>query len=179
MQVTSTLKQASADSKPWYGHRWPWLLMLGPFLVIIAGSITIWLAVTRPDAMVVDDYYVRGKAINQDLRRDRVAAQMHMTLAARYVQAEGQLRGELKSAGMASPGKIRIHLAHPTQPEKDLHLTAEAGQDGQFSVGLAMLERARWQVLVENEQRDWRLNGSWKWPEQQTIAIAADLPPAE
>ncbi|MFD2271608.1 hypothetical protein ACFS07_11740 [Undibacterium arcticum] len=44
---------------------------------------------------------------------------------------------------------------------------------------MPMLERARWQVLVESERRDWRLIGIWKWPQQQTIDIKADLPPAD
>ena len=30
---------------PWYRHRWPWLLMLGPFVVVVAAAITLWLAV--------------------------------------------------------------------------------------------------------------------------------------
>ena len=45
------------SSKPWYLHRWPWRLMMGPFLVVIAATYTGWIAFTRQDAMVVDDYY--------------------------------------------------------------------------------------------------------------------------
>lgn len=30
--------------EPWYKHRWPWILMGGPFLAIIGCAITIWLA---------------------------------------------------------------------------------------------------------------------------------------
>ena len=178
MQVVSALTEKSA-ARPWYGQRWPWLLMLGPFLVIIAGGITIWLAVTQPDAMVVDDYYVRGKTINQDLRRDHVASAMRLTLSAQYVPASARLSGVLKAAGVPLPGKIRVHLAHATLPEKDLQLSADVDAAGRFSIALPMLERARWQVLIESDQRDWRLNGSWKWPQQQAIAITADLPPAE
>jgi hypothetical protein len=174
MQIPSALNATRPAVKPWYAQLWPWLLMLGPFVVLVAGGFTIWLAVTSPDAMVVDDYYVRGKTINQDLRRDQVASAMRLTLATQYVPATGQISGSLRSAGVPLAGKIRLHLTHATLPEKDLHLAAEVGPDGQFSMALPMLERARWQVLVESEQRDWRLNGSWKWPEQQKIDIAAD-----
>jgi len=41
-----------------------------------------------------------------------------------------------------------------------------------------MLERTHWQVLVENEKREWRLSGNWKWPQQKAIDIIADMAPA-
>ncbi len=34
-------------SKPWYRHRWPWILMAGPAIVIVACIITIYLAFTQ------------------------------------------------------------------------------------------------------------------------------------
>ena len=165
--------------KPWYAQRWPWLLMLGPFVVILAGIYTTWLAVTRPDAMVVDDYYVRGKAINQDLSRDRVASAMRVSMSAQYVPDSGQIHGSLLAAGVPLVGKIDLHLAHATQPHKDLHIITDVDQAGHFSAPLPMLERGRWQVLVESEQRNWRLNGIWKWPEQKAIELVADLAPAQ
>jgi hypothetical protein len=44
--------------------------MLGPSTVLAGGAFVAWLAIGHPDALVVDDYYKQGKAINQDLRRD-------------------------------------------------------------------------------------------------------------
>jgi hypothetical protein len=76
MQSHALNLEETRNAKPWYAQRWPWLLMLGPVLVILAGSYTCWLAFSRQDALVVDDYYKQGRAINQDLRRDRVATAM-------------------------------------------------------------------------------------------------------
>ena len=57
---------------PWYRQIWPWLLMLGPGIVVIAGFITLWLAITSFDGLVADDYYKKGLGVNQDLsRRER------------------------------------------------------------------------------------------------------------
>ena len=161
--------------KPWYAQRWPWLLMLGPLIVVLAGSYTTWLAFSRPDALVVDDYYLQGKAMNQDLRRDRVATKLALSMALRYDAAAGKLVGTIASAGQLQAGKIKIHLIHSTQPQKDIHLEASPDAQGNFSVGLALLDLTRWQVLVENEQRDWRLNGIWAWPSQPEIALKADV----
>jgi hypothetical protein len=172
MYSTPTPKLRTAP--PWYAERWPWLLMLGPFLVIVAGSITAWLAYTRQDAMVVDDYYKKGKAINQDLRRDRAASAMRLTFAARYDAAAGMLQGQISSAGKPLTTAFVIKLAHSTLPEKDLALAAVPDAQGRFSVALPMLERARWQVAVEGNANDWRLASAWRWPAEQSVTIAAD-----
>ena len=58
----STSNKITLQSLPWYQHRWPWLLMAGPFIVIIAGFITMWISFSGADALVVDDYYKQGKA---------------------------------------------------------------------------------------------------------------------
>ena len=172
MYSAPTLKLRTAA--PWYAQRWPWLLMLGPALVIVAGSFTAWLAYTRQDAMVVDDYYKQGKAINQDLRRDRAASAMGLTFEARYDAAGGVLRGQVASFGKPLSTPLHITLAHSTLPQKDLALDALSDAQGRFEVALPMLDQARWQVGVEGAARDWRLAAQWRWPAQQTVAIAAD-----
>jgi hypothetical protein len=172
MHSAPTLKLRTVA--PWYAQRWPWLLMLGPILVIVAGTITGWLAYTRQDAMVVDDYYKRGKAINQDLRRDRVASAMRLSFEARYDAAQGMLRGDLTSFGKPVAAPFRIRLAHSTLPEKDVTLDVAPDAQGHFEVALPMLERARWQVAVEGGKHDWRLASELRWPLQQSVRIDAD-----
>lgn len=43
------------DGRPWYREPWPWIIigLLGS--VIIASFITLWIAVSNPDAMVVNE----------------------------------------------------------------------------------------------------------------------------
>lgn len=159
---------------PWYTQRWPWFLMLGPVTVVIGGSFAAWLAVTRPDAMVVDDYYKKGKAINQDLRRDRVASSLRLEAELRFDPATGRLAGSVTSFGRPTAGPLHIYLAHPTQPAKDQQLLVVPDASGQFSVAVPMLERAHWQVVIEGSQREWRLAKSWSWPRERAIAIHAD-----
>lgn len=158
---------------PWYKHRWPWLLMAGPVAVLIAGFITMWISFSGADALVVDDYYKQGKAINQDLRRDRTAASLGLSLSLRYDPAAGALVGQLNGASTASP--LNLLLVHPTVPEKDIRLVATTDRSGIFSVALPLLERARWQVQMEDAARSWRLHGEWAWPQQTTIDIRPAL----
>jgi hypothetical protein len=170
------LEQAGAV--PWYRHRWPWLLMLGPAVVLVGGSLAAYLAYTREDALVVGDYYKQGKAINQDLRRDRVAATLRLAFEAHYDPRTGMLDGRLLGFGQPVITPFRIYLAHPTLPARDLLLEVHPDATGRFSAALPMHEPVRWQVLVEGGQREWRLSRSWQWPRQQSLAIEADAPGA-
>jgi hypothetical protein len=175
---TNTMNAASphfaAVAPPWYTQRWPWLLMLGPALVIAGGSYAGYLAYSGQDAMVVDDYYKQGKAINQDLRRDRAATALGMALSLRFDPEHGLLTGTISSHGAPHTAPVYLYLAHATQPEKDIKLLAVPDAQGRFSQALLKLEKARWQVVVEGAQRDWRLARSWHWPQQATLDIAAD-----
>lgn len=162
--------------KPWYRHRWPWFIMLGPAAVMVATAVTVWLAVQQPDAMVVDDYYKQGKAINQDLRRDRAATALQLALDARFDAQAGTLSGRLLGFGRPMLAPFRIHLAHPTQPQKDVTLEVRPDDYGNFTVHATGLEPTHWQVVVEGEGREWRLARSWSPAKQPALNIVADAP---
>lgn len=160
---------------PWYRHRWPWLLMIGPAWVLVGGVVMIWLAASRPDAMVVGDYYKRGKAINQELRRDRVASGLGLVFEARHEVGAGRIAGSLRSHGEPVRAPFRIRLAHPTQPERDRVLEALPDRHGRFAAQAPILEPTHWQVVVEGGGADgWRLAGSWSPAKQAGLAIRAD-----
>jgi hypothetical protein len=165
---------AAAPQPPWYAQRWPWLLIMGPAVVVVACAFTTWLAVTRPDALVVGDYYKQGQAINQDLRRDRVASGMHLAVRMRYDAQAGRLEGTLTSFGRPLATPFRLMLAHPTLPGRDLALEARPDATGHFAVVLPALDRAHWQVVAEGARQDWRLAHSWDWPKHAELDIDAD-----
>jgi uncharacterized protein len=169
--------QSDTNATPWYRHRWPWLLMLGPFLIVIAGVITGVVAWQRQDAMVVDDYYKRGKTINLDLRRDDAARAQRLAIQWQYSAAKGEISGRLTSAGNPVRAPFRIHLAHSTLPRQDLTLDVFPNGNGEFRVALPALVQARWQVTVEGGSREWRLRTQWLYPAQSAVTIEA-VPPA-
>jgi uncharacterized protein len=60
--------------RPWWKLWHIWLIIGGPLAVVVASFITLYLAITRPDA-VIDDYYRKGIEINKtiDAERDGLA----------------------------------------------------------------------------------------------------------
>jgi hypothetical protein len=74
------------DTKPWWRYGYVWLVIGGPLVVVIASFITLYLAITRPDA-VIDDYYRKGMEINKTLKAERDG--MAPAMAARNHAATG------------------------------------------------------------------------------------------
>ena len=156
---------------PWYAQRWPWLLMLGPATVLVGGAYITSLALRHPDAMVVDDYYKQGKAINQDLRRERLAASLGMAAQLRYVADAGRIEGVIASHGQPFTAPFALRFAHPTLPRKDILLMVKPDDAGRFSVALPGLEATHWEVVVEGALHDWKMGRSWDWAKDGEVAI--------
>ena len=161
-----------AEPRRWYEHRWPWLLMLGPAIVLVAGLYTAHLAMRQPDALVASDYYKKGKAINQDLRRERMAQAMGLGLALAFDAGAGKLRGTV-TGRVGVTGPLTLRFVHATQPEKDMVLAVTPDAAGRFAVAMPSLPRTRWQVMLEDEARTWRLGGNWTWPAEREVAYTA------
>lgn len=165
---------ADRDSGPWYRHRWPWLLMVGPGWVLAAGAVMGWQAASHPDALVVDDYYQQGKAINQDLRRDRAAAARAIVVELDYDVAGKRLLGVVSAGGQPLAGLMHLLLVHPTDPARDIPVTVSAGPEGRFAADVPALAATRWLVQLESGARDWRVSSEWKNPAaSQRLRIVA------
>ncbi len=71
--VVSAVAQAPAPApaklQPWWRHGYVWLVIAGPAIVVVAGFVTLWLAVRQPDPVLAEDYYQRGLDINATLRQ--------------------------------------------------------------------------------------------------------------
>ena len=55
------------DALPWWKYGYLWLVISGPAVVVIAGFITLFIALKIPDPIVVEDYYRQGIEINKTL----------------------------------------------------------------------------------------------------------------
>lgn len=54
-------------SAPWWKFGHVWLVIAGPVVVVIAGFITLFIAISMPDPVVAQDYYRQGIDINKTL----------------------------------------------------------------------------------------------------------------
>ena len=59
------MSQPQQPSQPWWKVRPMWLVVLGPVTVVIAGFVTLYIALRVPDPVVAEDYYRKGLEISK------------------------------------------------------------------------------------------------------------------
>ena len=160
----------SRAANPWYREPWPWLLMSGPALVIVAGIATTVLAVTTSDGVVADDYYRQGLAINRTLARDAAAAALHVSAEVRF--NEERTHARVRVAADAVPEAVRMTLVHPTRAGADQAVAMRRISPGLYEGRMQAPPAGTWRVRIEDAPGTWRLTGTWR-TRDATASLAA------
>jgi hypothetical protein len=156
--------------KPWYREPWPWFLMSLPATAVIAGGITIWLAVSSSDGLVVGDYYKEGLAINQTLARDEQARLLGLT--ARLDVANGRIQLTLLGKLQTPPAMLVLHLTHPTRAGQDHTLRMMHLGAGRYHAAMPALPNGKWHAQLEDPNGKWRLTGILHTPLSQEAGLS-------
>ncbi|MDM8545485.1 FixH family protein [Candidatus Venteria ishoeyi] len=151
----------NTQPRPWYREPYVWMIIFFPFLAVLAGSITIWIAIKSDDGLVVDDYYKRGLELNRSFARDKAASQYGiggvLHLSPNTLKARLYLRSD---ASYALPEKLNLSFTHHTRTGFDQSIELTQTDKGIYD---AALERdtqeiaGEWTVQLETD--DWRLVG--------------------
>ena len=161
--------------EPWYRHRWPWLLMAGPFTVVVAGLFTAYLAATSNDGLVDDDYYKQGLEVNKVSVRDQAA--VAQGLQADLMQsADGtQLRILLRAKpDVVLPAALKLRIVHPTRGGGDQSVVLDADGGGSYSGKLAAPLAGRWHLALEDGSKQWRLTGDWTIEKNASLHLPSE-----
>lgn len=158
----------------WYREPWMWLVVGGPVVVVIAGFITLYLAMHGADKVVAKDYYKQGININKIIEQDAQAAKYQM---------QGEMRIDNGS------NKIILNLQGNTQYPKTVLMTATSNtgasefealqkitlyqvKDGLYEGPITTKSPSSsplWHIKIEAD--DWRLAADWRNPLQQAIQL--------
>lgn len=142
--------------EPWYRQFWPWFLIALPLTAVVGSMITIYLATTRSDSMVVDDYARIG--LSTQLRLERDSQARALGLSARLEIVDGAIAARLDGGLPTPPDMLFLTLSHPTQAWKDRRI--ELVTDGAAYRGrIEMPPSDRWYVQLEPPDFSWRLAG--------------------
>lgn len=160
------------DTRPWYKERWPWFLMAGPGIVIIAGIYTTRLAIISNDGLVSDDYYKQGLTVNQQLHRDHQASVLG--LSADVMRSGNRVRMlVLGQQSVALPDVVAMKLAHPTQAGQDQIVQMRQEGQGMYAGQLTGDVAGRWNVSIEDPAGQWRLQGVWQTSSEEPLRLQA------
>jgi hypothetical protein len=145
----------AAPVPPWYRQRWPWLLIAGPLIVVVAGFVTAYIAWSTDDGVIAEDYYKRGLLINESLERGARGAELGLGAIVR-VGGDGAVRVDLTAPeGFARPGAITLRLVHATRAGLDRSAVLAPDPQGAYGGHVEPPPAGRWRVSIETES--WRL----------------------
>jgi len=152
---------------PWYKQFWPWFIMALPASAVVAGIITIIIAVNNPDGLVKDDYYKAGLGINRTLEREQHAATLGLSAAAKWQPQQQQVSLQLEALQPLKSERLLLNLIHPTRSGQDMQVPLLHQGNGRYTGLLAEAPAGgNWYLFITPEDESWRLNGRARLPEQ-------------
>ncbi|WP_126446093.1 FixH family protein [Sulfuricystis multivorans] len=157
--------------KPWYREPWPWFLMSGPIIVIIAAFVSAWIAIRSNDGLVSEDYYKQGLAAGETLAKSKLAETLGITVAMRLEGDRVRVRLGSRDASV-SPTALYLTLSHPTRAGIDQHAILKP-LGAEYVGELNLPASGHWLLIIEDEAKTWRVMGGVMLPASNDVVIGA------
>ena len=152
----------------WYKEPWAWLVFILPLTAVIAGIATFIIANTNPDSLVVGDYYKKGKAINLELTKIKLAQKLGMKFELQLQQNNLVI----KPTGIEKVFPLlNVNFYHPTQAEKDFYLALTPDGNGYFRHQFDQNIVGKWRITLSSFENDWKIQNTITLPQSHFISI--------
>ncbi|WP_298440115.1 FixH family protein [uncultured Ferrimonas sp.] len=151
--------------QPWYKQFWPWFLIVLPMCAVSASIYTFYLASTSQFSLVADDYYKKGKGINQDLSRIRSAKQLGLVFR---LDQSGNTIAFSQHGGDPLGTAITIRFHHATIAANDFEQIVTADGDGVYRITTSTPVEGKWRIQIDNYDGAWRLQTKLALPLEQS-----------
>jgi hypothetical protein len=173
--VRPTFDPIHPSARPWHREPWPWFLLSIPLIAVVAGIVTLVIAIRNEDGLVAQDYYKRGLEINRVLEKESRAIALGIRAELRF--DEVRIGASLGQPQPQAPALV-LRFVHPTRSGEDRQATLALGPDGSYQAEMPALARGRWLIQLEDPQRGWRLAGVW-WSDEALLVLASQTARSE
>ncbi len=168
---------------PWYRHPWPWFLVGITGSAVVGSLVTLVIAIENRDALVRDDYYKEGKAINRRLEKEQRARALGVRAALVFDAGRGVIQAELSGPGIEKLDAVDLALSHATLASKDRVIELVKAPDGRYEAPLEGDLAGRWHVWLEPRPPeghtgplyDWRLARRLRLPATKPIVLGGEV----
>ncbi len=163
---------AEQPNQSWRSQPYVWMLILIPFSAVIMGVIMVTLAIESDTGLVIDDYYKKGKQINQVIARDQAATALALNAGIRFDASSTEVHVNLRAESALVDNEIvTLGLYHATKPGMDQSLTLRRIGRNNYVAQYKPLDLGRWKVQLSTET--WRLTGSLHRPGGDKLQLTA------
>lgn len=143
----------------WYRNPMVWMVIFFPSLAVVGGISTIFIAINTEDGLVVDDYYKQGLQINQVIKNDQHAKQLHLSALFDANVKTGLVKVSLKGNNkLVLPQEITFKLIHRTRSGLDQITTLrQVGKTAEYQGYIKPpVIAGRWVIQIISPD-NWRL----------------------
>ena len=155
----------------WYREPWAWLVVILPLSAVVAGIATLIIANTNPDTLVIGDYYKKGKAINLEVSKVKLAQKLGMRFALQLSNDELII----KPTGIEKVFPvINVQFFHPTLAEKDFNLALTPDGNGYFRHQFDTTVSGKWKITLTPFENTWKIQETLNLPQTSFIEIIPD-----
>lgn len=170
------------DNKPWYKHRWLWVLIGIPTTSVVLGVVLITVAINNPAILVVDNYYAEGRGINRSMALDDAASERALSARLSVAGASMQLQLLSNNRPYTREEALSLYVYHVTEDSLDQVFTLAPAADpalseqGYFELASAqqqdalislMAQNTSWYLEIRGVDNDWRLRQRISTPLQE------------
>ncbi|WP_036832069.1 FixH family protein [Photobacterium sanctipauli] len=155
--------------KPWYKQFWLWFVFAIPATSIVYSLTVVYIFSQNQVDLVAEDYYKKGKAINLDLSRLRVADALN--LKAQLAVEDNNIALFFNKGDLKSYPNLRVTFTHRTLPNKDFTQMISGDLSGNYRFASAEALQGPWFVEVESFDGDWMLQGQVNLPASDPISL--------
>ena len=155
----------------WYHEPWAWLVFILPFTAVVAGIATYIIANTDADTLVVGDYYKKGKSINLEVGKVKVAQKLGMRFALQLKNNELII----KPTGIEKIFPLlNVNFFHPTLEAKDFFLSMTPDGNGYFRHQFDKPVGGKWKITLTSFEGHWKIQDTITLPQSEFIDIIPD-----
>lgn len=159
--------------KPWYKQFWPWFVFAIPAISIVYSLTAVYIFSQNQVDLVAEDYYKKGKAINLDLSRLRVADALN--LKASVSVADTNIVVNFDKGDLKSHPNLRVTFTHRTLANKDFTQMVSADLSGSYRFSSPEQLDGPWFVELEPFDGDWMLQGRVNLPTSDPISLYGQI----
>ncbi|MGL1956754.1 MAG: FixH family protein [Colwellia sp.] len=155
----------------WYKEPWAWLVFILPFTAVVAGIATYIIANTNPDSLVIGDYYKKGKSINLEVSKVKLAQKLGIRFALKLT--DNKLI--IKPTGIEQTFPLlNVSFYHATLEEKDFYLALTPDGNGFFRHSFDNEVVGKWKVTLTPFENSWKVQNSISLPQADFIDLIPD-----
>ncbi|WP_413701712.1 FixH family protein [Psychromonas sp. KJ10-10] len=148
------------NKKSWFKQFWPWFLIGLPMVAVVGSISLVFTAMDHKPDMVVDDYYTKGKAINNDFALINKATELNISAS---VEQTGKSLLIIMQ-GVEDKSSISFSLFHSTLAKNDISAMLTADASGNYMFQSDQDLTGKWTLRIEPFDKSWRLQKTINLP---------------